>query len=86
MEEGTHNEPLVIKAIKSFLEERSNGELLLEDAGRRRLRSQSALLVNDVAFGPAVFRLHEHVERLYNSCKIYRMDIAVNVDIMGKSC
>ena len=24
--------------------------------------------------GPAVFRLREHVERLYNSCKIYRME------------
>ncbi|MEA3338373.1 MAG: branched-chain amino acid transaminase [Chloroflexota bacterium] len=25
--------------------------------------------------GPAVFRLEEHVERLWNSCKIYRMEI-----------
>lgn len=25
--------------------------------------------------GPAVFRLDEHVERLYDSCKIYRVDI-----------
>lgn len=25
--------------------------------------------------GPAVFRLDEHVERLFNSCKIYRMQI-----------
>lgn len=24
--------------------------------------------------GPAVFRLHEHIDRLYNSCKIYRME------------
>lgn len=24
--------------------------------------------------GPAVFRLQEHVDRLYNSCKIYRME------------
>jgi branched-chain amino acid aminotransferase len=25
--------------------------------------------------GTAIFRLHAHVKRLYNSCKIYRMDI-----------
>jgi branched-subunit amino acid aminotransferase/4-amino-4-deoxychorismate lyase len=25
--------------------------------------------------GPAVFRLPEHLERLYNSCRIYRMEI-----------
>lgn len=25
--------------------------------------------------GPAIFRLKEHIDRLYNSCKIYRMEI-----------
>jgi len=30
--------------------------------------------------GPAVFRLREHVERLFNSGKIYRMDIPYSVD------
>ena len=30
--------------------------------------------------GPAVFRLREHVERLFNSGKIYRMDIPYTVD------
>jgi branched-chain amino acid aminotransferase len=25
--------------------------------------------------GPAVFRLHDHVKRMYDSCKIYRMEI-----------
>jgi len=30
--------------------------------------------------GPAVFRLREHVERLFNSGKIYRMEIPYSVD------
>ena len=25
--------------------------------------------------GPAIFRLQEHTDRLFNSCKIYRIDI-----------
>lgn len=29
----------------------------------------------DTAKGSAIFRLHAHTKRLYNSCKIYRMDI-----------
>ena len=29
----------------------------------------------ETSAGPAVFRLHEHVRRLYDSCKIYRMEI-----------
>lgn len=30
--------------------------------------------------GPAVFRLQDHIERLYNSCKIYRMEIPFTQD------
>lgn len=30
--------------------------------------------------GPAVFRLREHFRRMYNSCKIYRMDVRFTVD------
>ena len=30
--------------------------------------------------GSEVFRLREHVERLYNSCKIYRTDIPYSID------
>lgn len=30
--------------------------------------------------GPAVFRLEEHVQRLFNSAKIYRMDVNYTVD------
>jgi len=29
----------------------------------------------DTPSGPAIFRLKEHTERLFNSCKIYRMDV-----------
>lgn len=29
----------------------------------------------DTARGPALFRLQDHTRRLYNSCKIYRMDV-----------
>lgn len=30
--------------------------------------------------GPAVFRLRDHTQRLFNSCKIYRMEIPFTVD------
>lgn len=30
--------------------------------------------------GPAVFRLREHMERLHDSCRIYRMELAWTVD------
>lgn len=30
--------------------------------------------------GPAVFRLREHLQRLMNSCKIYRMDMKYSLD------
>jgi len=30
--------------------------------------------------GPAIFRLREHMERLVNSSKVYRMDVAYSVD------
>jgi branched-chain amino acid aminotransferase len=35
--------------------------------------------------GPAVFRLDAHVERLYNSAKIYRMDVPVAVDVFNQA-
>ncbi len=34
----------------------------------------------DTKKGPAVFRLREHVQRLINSGKIYRMEIPYSVD------
>ena len=30
--------------------------------------------------GPAIFRLPEHLKRMYNSCKIYRMDVPYTPD------
>ena len=30
--------------------------------------------------GPAIFRLREHLRRMYNSCKIYRMDVPYSPD------
>ena len=30
--------------------------------------------------GPAIFRLREHLKRMYNSCRIYRMDVRWTMD------
>ena len=34
----------------------------------------------DTPKGPAIFRLQDHTQRLYNSCKIYRMEIPYTQD------
>jgi branched-chain amino acid aminotransferase len=34
----------------------------------------------DTPHGPAVFRLHDHLKRLMNSCRIYRMDLKYTRD------
>jgi branched-chain amino acid aminotransferase len=36
--------------------------------------------------GPAVFRLHEHVRRMYDSCKIYRMEIPIPLEEFKQAC
>ena len=36
--------------------------------------------------GPAVFRLDEHTRRLFDSCKIYRMEIPFSFDEMTQGC
>jgi branched-chain amino acid aminotransferase len=37
--------------------------------------------------GPAVFRLEDHLQRLLNSCKIYRMDVPYSVDdLVAATC
>ncbi len=36
--------------------------------------------------GPAVFRLRDHIERLFDSAKIYRMDIPWSVDEIIEAC
>ena len=36
--------------------------------------------------GPAVFRLPEHIKRLHNSCKIYRMTVPYPVEEFAQAC
>jgi len=36
--------------------------------------------------GPAIFRLDEHIERFFNSAKIYRMDLGYSVKEISKAC
>jgi len=37
-------------------------------------------------YGPAIFRLDEHTRRLYDSCKIYRMEIPFTFEEMKGAC
>ncbi|MBN2265269.1 MAG: branched-chain amino acid transaminase [Candidatus Aminicenantes bacterium] len=39
----------------------------------------------DTPKGTAVFRLRDHTERLFNSCKIYRMDIPYTEDVINEA-
>jgi branched-chain amino acid aminotransferase len=36
--------------------------------------------------GPAIFRLDDHIRRLYDSCRIYRMEIPYTPDEFKKIC
>lgn len=36
--------------------------------------------------GPAIFRLEEHTRRLYDSCRIYRMEIPIPAEQFKKAC
>ncbi len=36
--------------------------------------------------GPAIFRLHDHLKRLENSCKVYRMEIPFSRDELIQAC
>ena len=38
------------------------------------------------ARGPAVFRLEDHLQRLVNSCRIYRMELPYSVDELVAAC
>ncbi len=40
----------------------------------------------DTNQGPAVFRLRDHIQRLYESAKIYRMDVSWTVDEIVEAC
>jgi branched-chain amino acid aminotransferase len=39
----------------------------------------------DTKQGPAIFRLREHMQRLINSAKIYRMELPYSVDEFGST-
>src|SRR5438270_282077 len=39
-----------------------------------------------VGQGPAIFRLEDHLQRMVNSCKIYRMDVPYGVDELVAAC
>ncbi len=36
--------------------------------------------------GPAIFRLHDHMRRLHDSCRIYRIDLSYDVDALVAAC
>jgi branched-chain amino acid aminotransferase len=36
--------------------------------------------------GPAIFRLHEHIRRLIDSCRVYRMDMRWSHDELVEAC
>ncbi|GAC1647650.1 MAG: branched-chain amino acid transaminase [Gemmatimonadaceae bacterium] len=38
------------------------------------------------ANGPAIFRLHDHLERLFHSCRVYRMEPAASAEQLRDVC
>ena len=40
----------------------------------------------DTPQGPAIFRLEDHLQRLINSCRIYRMEVPYGVDELVAAC
>lgn len=36
--------------------------------------------------GPAIFRLHDHLQRLVNSCRIYRIPLTYSIDDLVAAC
>ena len=40
----------------------------------------------DTPKGPAIFRIQDHLIRLVNSCKIYRMEVPYTVDVLVENC
>jgi branched-chain amino acid aminotransferase len=36
--------------------------------------------------GPAIFRLQDHLQRMINSCRIYRIDLAYTIDDLVTAC
>jgi branched-chain amino acid aminotransferase len=40
----------------------------------------------DTPSGPAIFRLREHLRRLHDSCKIYRIELQHDVETLTRAC
>ena len=40
----------------------------------------------DTATGPAIFRLTDHMKRLFDSAKIYRMEIPFSLEELNQAC
>src|SRR5690349_6151173 len=40
----------------------------------------------ETAAGPAIFRLRDHLRRMFDSAKIYRIDIPFTLDEVGEAC
>ena len=36
--------------------------------------------------GPAIFRLHDHLQRLFDSCRVYRMEVRYTADELVAAC
>jgi branched-chain amino acid aminotransferase len=41
---------------------------------------------NDTADGPAIFRLREHVDRLFDGAKVYRMNLPYTKEQLVSAC
>jgi branched-chain amino acid aminotransferase len=40
----------------------------------------------ETAKGPAIFRVREHIRRLHDSCRIYRMPLAHSAEVLVEAC
>jgi branched-chain amino acid aminotransferase len=40
----------------------------------------------NTADGPAIFRLQDHLERLFNSCRVFRMDLTMSLEALAEAC
>jgi branched-chain amino acid aminotransferase len=40
----------------------------------------------DTPAGPAIFRLHDHLQRMINSCRIYRIEVRYSIDDLVTAC
>ena len=71
-----------------------NGEFIAWDDAKIHVLSHvvsygssvfEGIRVYETTNGPAVFRLREHIRRMYDSAKIYRMDIRFTPDELAEA-